>query len=389
MLNDLRVVELGDGTATAFAARTMAGFGADVIKIEPSEGDRLRRVGPFPPGRADGEASAAHLYFHGGKSSVVLNLDHQAARTALQRIVHSGDILLTDLPTARREQLRLDGAVLAREAPQLSVVAVSPYGASGPHAGYLATELTMIAAGGQLSLMGSPDREPVKPYGDQAGCQAALSVFGAAMAAIYRRGRTGRGSSVELSIQELQASAMDMQGPMAYNGDPPYPGYGTRIGNTTHSLWSYYPSRDGQVGIFVNPANIPSLLAALGRSDLRDRMSDRAFLAGEMRDLVARWCAGRTSKEVYAAAVEFGAPFSYVAGPDDLLQDPIVAATGIWRTVEQPGVGVVRVPGPPFATDASFDIGPAPRLGQHTATVLARLAGLDEAAIRAVVGSGS
>ncbi|MYS79200.1 CaiB/BaiF CoA transferase family protein [Embleya scabrispora] len=386
MLEGLVVVELGSGVTTALATRTMAGFGAEVVKVEPPEGDCLRHVGAFPDGRTDGESSAAHLYFNGGKSSVVLDLRQQAARSALTAIVSAADLLVTDRRRGELEALGLDEPRLAAGFPKLSVVAVTPYGEDGPKADHLVTELTTFAAGGQLSLMGSPDREPVKPYGDQAGCQAALSVLGAAMTAVLRQLRTGRSSYVELALQELQASAMDMQGPMAYNGDPPYPGYGKRIGNSTHSLWSYYPSRDGDVGIFVNPTNIDSFLAAIGRPDLRDRMSDKTFLAGEMRDLVGRWCAERTNAEVHAAAVEHGAPFSYVARPADLLADPTLAETGIWHDIDAPGLGRLRVPGAPFAGSEPFELAPAPQLGQHTTAVLARYAGAIGEDTRAIVG---
>lgn len=373
-LDGLIVVELGTGVATALAARTMAGFGAEVLKIEPPQGDPMRGVGPFPLGRANPETSAAFLYFHGGKSSVVLDLSFPPGRSVLARILGAADILLTDVSLADRQALDIDEKRLAQLAPQLIVVSVSPYGESGPHAEYQASDLTMIAAGGQMSLMGSPDREPVKPYGDQAGCQAALSVVGATMAAVFRRLRSGRASYVELSVQELQASAMDMQGPMAYNGDPQYPGYGRRIGNSTHSTWSYYRSKDGYVGVFVNPMNVTAFLRALGRPDLEDRMSDKAFHEGELRIIVERWCAERTCQEVYQAAVDFGAPFSYVATPENLLADAVIAQTGIWSEVQHTAAGTFRVPGAPFQVESEYTLRAAPLLGEQTVAVLERFA---------------
>lgn len=349
-LAGLTVVELATSTGCALAARMMAGYGADVIKVEGPEGDPSRAAGPFPPGRrGDREVSAAFLYLHGGKRSVV------AGEEQVEALLAGADILLTDQPGRRPASERL------------ITISVTPYGGSGPHSAYRATALTEYAAGGQMSLMGDPDRPPLKAYGDQAGSQAAFHAFGAAMAALLLRGRTGRGSRVELSVQELEAGAMEAQGPMAYNHDDVPPALGRRSGNGMRAYWSQYACRDGWVGIFVNPPNIPAFLAAIERPDLAERVYDDAFAQGELYEIVAAWCAGRTREEVYADAIRYGAPFSYVATPDDLLTSPTVAATGIWRDVEHPEAGRFRVPGPPFRSDGfAFELTRAPLLGEHT-----------------------
>jgi CoA:oxalate CoA-transferase len=388
-LQGIVVVELATGIAAALAGRMMAGYGADVIKIETPAGDPLRGAGPFPQGHADPETSSAFLYFHGGKSSVVLDLATAAARSALADLLASADILVTDVRVDERVALGIDEAHLVQTLPRLSVISVTPYGETGPQAGYLATDLTSAASGGQMSLMGEPDREPLKAYGNQAESQSSFSVFGAAMAAILRRFKTGQGSYVELSVQELQASAMEAQGPMAYNHDPAMPGLSSRTGNGMRSIWSQYQCKDGYAGIFVNAPNLPSFFQALGHPEMLERMTDDEFVSGELRKLVEEWCSARTRQEVYDAAITFGAPFSYVATPDDLLDSPTVEQTGIWRDVEHPVAGSFRVPGPPFRLDSAFELSAAPLLGQHTAQVLTRLAGRDNAAVAAIVGQAA
>jgi CoA:oxalate CoA-transferase len=389
-LAGITVVELATGPAVGLAARTMAGYGADVIKIEPPEGDPSRGLGPFPSGRADPETSAAFLYLHGGKSSVVLDLDTAAARDELAKLVAAADFLLTDTPLAQREGLGIGEAQLAEAAPRLTVVSVTPYGETGPHAGYLATDLTAAAAGGQMSLMGEADRPPLKAYGNQAELQASFSVFGAAMTAILRRNKTGKGSYVELSIQELQASAMEAQGPMAYNYDPPLlPGMPMRFGNSMRSIWAFYQCKDGYAGIFVNAPNYAAFFATIGHPELADQIHSNDFVSGPLFKIVTDWCAERTRQEIYEAAIAGGAPFSYVATPQDLLTSPIVEQTGIWRDVDHPVAGTFRVPGPPFRNpDAPYELRRAPLLGEHTADVLGH-AGDGTAEVDAVVGQAA
>ena len=388
-LDGLIVLEIATGIASALAGRMMAGFGAEVIKIEPPDGDPLRGAGPFPTGRVDLESSAAFLYFHGGKESVVLDRVTEAARACLTDLVAEADVILIDVPLRDRAYLGLTEVELVEWAPRAVVVSVSPYGETGPHSEYSATALTAAAAGGQMSLMGERDREPLKAYGNQAEAQASFSVFGSAMTGLLRRARTGTGSYVELSIQELQASAMDIQGPMAYNNDPPHKGLGHRNGSGNLATWSLYACRDGYVGIHVNPSNNSSFLAAIGRPDLKDLMKDRSFVRNELRPIVEAWCAQRTQDEVFQAAVQFGAPFSYPTTPTDLLESTAVAHTDIWREVAHPIAGEFRVPGPPFRSESPFHLARAPLLGEHTAQVLARLTARGDDAVAALTGQAA
>lgn len=384
-LEGLVVLELGTGIACALAGRMMAGYGAEVVKVEPPTGDPLRHAGPFPQDHAGPESSSAFIYFHGGKRSVVLDLATNDARHALHDLIGVADVLLIDLPLTQRAALGLSEPQVRERAPSAVIVSITPYGESGPHAGHQGTALTLAAAGGQMSLMGERDREPLKAYGNQAEAQASFAVFGAAMTGFFRRIRAGVGSYVELSIQELQASAMDIQGPMAYNNDPPHPGLGRRNGSGNLATWSLYQCRDGYVGIHVNPSNYAAFLAAIGRPDLRERLTDRDFIRHELRPIIEEWCADRTRDEVFGAAVEFGAPFSYAASPADVLNSEAISETGIWRHVEHPLIGLIRVPGPPFRSELPFRLDPAPRLGAHTDAILRTLTGLREGAVPAVV----
>jgi crotonobetainyl-CoA:carnitine CoA-transferase CaiB-like acyl-CoA transferase len=371
-LAGLAVVEWGTGAAIALAARTMAGYGADVIKVEPPEGDPARTAGPFCGDNPSIETSAAHLFLHGGKRSVVLDPVADEDLALLVDLVRRADVLLTDVPLARRESWGLEWETLRASAPQLSIVSVSPYGEHGPHSDHAASGLTTAAAGGQMSMMGDIDAEPLKAYGDQAQLQSSFSVLGSALAAVFRRVRTGVGAYVEISIQEVQASAMEQVGPIVWNGDPDPHRLALRVGNHLRSIWSYYPCKDGYVGVFINASNYRAFFQTIGHPELMDQVQDNAFVAGPLLTIIEEWCAARTRQEVFDAGVAGGAPLSYVATPEGVLASDIVARTGLWTDVDHPSAGRFRVPGAPFrASRASFDLRRAPLLGEHTTTVLA------------------
>jgi crotonobetainyl-CoA:carnitine CoA-transferase CaiB-like acyl-CoA transferase len=389
-LRGFRVIEIATGEAAALAARVLAGYGADVIKVEPPEGDPSRRVGPFPPGYAGPDAGAAWHYFHTGKRSVVLDLTQAAGRQVIQALAGRAQLLLTDVPVAGRNGQGLAKERLRAGNPALSIVSVTPYGEHGAYANWSASEITEFAVGGQMSLMGDPDREPLKAFHNQAECQASLHVLGAALTALLVTARTGAGQYVEISLQEVQASALEAQGPMAFNGDE-LPAGLLRMGNGSRATWGQFQCKDGYVGCFVNVMNLPAFFRAIGHPELLERAGDEEFIRGECYKIVTEWCATRTKKEVYDIAVQFGAPLSYVAEPADIIANPDIARTGIWRTVRHPVTGWVRVPGPPFRSDTmSFDLAPAPSIGEHTAAVLHDVAGIPGEDLQLMTGqSGS
>ena len=284
-LQGFRVIEVATGEAVALAARVMAGYGAEVIKVEPPGGDPSRGVGPFPRESVGPETGAAWHFFHGGKKSVVLDLTGAAGRQVVQALAGQAQLLLTDVPAAERDALGLTREQLRAAGPALSVISVTPYGEQGPYAGWSASEITEFAVGGQMSLMGDPGREPLKAFHNQAECQASLHVLGAALAALLAA-RTGAGQYVEISVQEVQASTLEAQGPMALNGDE-LPAGLLRMGNGGRATWGQFQCKDGYVGCFVNVMNLPSFFRAIGHPELLERAGDDEFIRGECYKIVA------------------------------------------------------------------------------------------------------
>ncbi|MYE23222.1 MAG: CoA transferase, partial [Gammaproteobacteria bacterium] len=142
LLPAMRVLEVGTGVAAAYAARHLGNQGADVVKVEAPEGDPARRVGPFA-GDVDEEGSGLFLAVNLDKRSVCLDLETDAAREELARLVGWANVLVHSLRGDEARRLGLDQATLRASRPDLVVLAMTPFGLSGPYAGLAASEVTL------------------------------------------------------------------------------------------------------------------------------------------------------------------------------------------------------------------------------------------------------
>jgi len=171
-LAGLRVLELSDGVAAAYATKLFADLGAAVVKIEPPAGDSTRRCGLFPDGRPDPERSGLFLYLNANKDGIVLDLARAADREAFRRLVAASDLLVHDTPLAELESADLGWNRLSASQPALVMTTIAPFGISGPYAAYHATDLISWAAGGIAYLNGGgpggEDQPPLKAFGQQA-----------------------------------------------------------------------------------------------------------------------------------------------------------------------------------------------------------------------------
>jgi len=187
-LAGIRCVEHASSVGAAYAGRLLAAMGADVIMVEPPGGNPLRREPPFLDDNAT--QSALFAYLSAGKSSVVCNLNEAGGRSAFDRLVGDCEILIDDTPVDRRIDLGLDRKRVAKCHPDIIHLSVLPFGATGPKAGWLGSELNLIHASGEgfllpngLSATLFPDRCPLKIAGHfaemQGGVAAALSALSA------------------------------------------------------------------------------------------------------------------------------------------------------------------------------------------------------------------
>jgi crotonobetainyl-CoA:carnitine CoA-transferase CaiB-like acyl-CoA transferase len=213
-LHELRVVEIGEDVACAYATKLLADLGADVVKIEPPEGDSLRRYGPFPGDRPDPEASGMFRYLSANKRSIALDLrTPDGVRCALE-VVAGADILVESGRPGRLERLGLGPDDLLRASPRLAVVRISPFGQTGPYRDLETTDLVTQAAGGWVSSHGLPSAKPVRVGGRIP--EYLTGTFAAAAALSALAAARDRGAGVTVDVSEMECLVGTLPYPMLW-----------------------------------------------------------------------------------------------------------------------------------------------------------------------------
>ena len=405
-LEGLVVVEHAEGIAGPVCGKLMAGFGAEVIKVEPPAGDVSRTLGPFRDDIPNPEASGLFLYLNAGKQSVVLDADNPSHRRRLRELIDRADVLIdgppgletaglgylsarSDLPVEAGGQTgRQPDDELSRANPGLVVVSLTPFGCSGPYRDFAATNLVVHALSGELGLAGSRQFPPLKKGGNLADYHAGCHGFIGAVAALLARDRLG-GQHVDVSRLESLTSILgatmngwlyDERVSQRGDADPWSLGTAARRGEDgTHwepsGVWK---ARDGYVLAYGrSSADWTGAIREMSE-DLPDLASPRFTTeagrgehAEELTRLFGRWVAAHTKEEVYRLAQRYGHAYGYVATARDLLDSPQLRHRRFFVQVRHPVAGRVTMPGAPFRMSRTpFVSRRAPLLGEHDGTSL-------------------
>ena len=215
-LEGLRVVELGDFISAAYATKLLADLGADVVKVEPPDGDSVRRHGPFPGDRPDAETSGLHLFLNANKRGITADLDAPEDRKRVVDLVRRADLVLHNVAPARLEALGLTHEELTSVRPDLVMVSITPFGYDTPRRDWRGTALTTMAASGLLHRIGDPDREPLWIPFCASDFQGGMHGAVAALAALRARRLSGRGQHAWISIAEIISVVMGGGGLAGY-----------------------------------------------------------------------------------------------------------------------------------------------------------------------------
>ncbi len=359
-LEGLRVVDMAAVIAGPGAARYLADFGADVIKVEPPTGDGTRRLGWKD---TDGESFMWKLIGR-NKRAVVLDLKLEADLERMRRLFATADVLIENSRPGSLERLGLDPERLLRDHPRLVVLRVTGFGQDGPYAGRAGFATLAEAMSGFASINGEPDGPPLLPPIPLTDEVTALAGAFAVMVALRHRDRTGEGQVVDVNLLESMLQIMGAL-PSVYE----HLGYlQPRLGSgLPYSVPrnTYRCADDRWIAVSTSTNSIAHrLLALIGLGDderFRDfdgRIEHRDELDAAMRD----WCAARPSAVVLDAFDRVEAAIAPVYTMADLLADPHVIARG--SMVEAEGIrmqgpvarlsrtpGEVRHPGRPLGAD--------------------------------------
>jgi crotonobetainyl-CoA:carnitine CoA-transferase CaiB-like acyl-CoA transferase len=373
-LEGIHVLDAASMMAGPYCATLLGDMGADVIKLEPPNGDETRRIGP-----RKGTESGVFVGVNRNKRSVALDLRTDAGKKVLAELVQWADVVVDNLRPAARAKLGLDHQTLSAANPRIVSVSLSSFGADGPYAGRPGIDPVAQALSGLMAVTGFSDRGPVKagpPVGD--GVASLLAAFGA-MSALWARERTGLGQQVDVSLID---GLIHIQAP--YTGQ--YFLLGTQQPRTGNSIGWYAPynayvcADGGWVHVACyNDKFFRNLCAALERPELaRDPRflanDDRLAHRGELDAIIAGFLVTLPRQE----ALERLWAHDVIVGPvndyDDVFADPQVIHNGMVVDVEH-HTGPLRVTGVPVHlsdTPGSVRL-PPPGLGEHTEQILDEL----------------
>jgi len=373
-LQGIRVVELTTVLLGPWAAQMMGDLGADVIKIETPAGDTTRQLGP----RRNPDMGALFLTINRNKRSVVLDLTRPDARQALGRIVDTADVFLHNLRPRVAAKLGIDYARFSSRNPRLIYCATYGFGREGPLADKPAYDDVIQAASGIAHLHTDTLGEPRYVPTVLADKTTAYAVFSAVLAALLQRGRDGLGQEIEVPMYETMVEFAMVEHLYGAAFDPPEGSMGYARLLTPHRR--PYATRDGQ-HLAVMPytdENWQALFRLAGREDLlrdprfaslAERVRHSAALYGVLGELVGQRDCADWLRDLDAAAI----PAMKVNPKEALLDDAQLQASGFWRFVDHPSEGRLRMMSPPVRySRGRFELRqPPPRLGQHSAQVLA------------------
>ena len=345
---DWRVLELSNGIAVSYCAKMFTDAGADVVKIESPQGDSVRGWS------AGGPPGALFGYLAAGKKSVA---NHDRAEVAA--LLAGADIVLTDLT----DGWTLDD-ITAQTGPSAVVVAVTPFGTTGPYVEdhVAANEFILQALCGSIAGRGWPDDEPVQAGGRLGEWLA--GTFAAAVAAAVARhaGRGGRGEIIDVSMYEAMVIAMSLSTMSAS-----VLGVDSVMQQRSLELPSIVPTADGMVGFCtITAQQFQDFLMMIDRADLIDdaelaSMPGRIARRDEFLGMVTQWTETRATQEIVDLAVAFRIPVAPIATPVTLPMVDHFVQRGVF--VES-GLGVIQ-PRVPYRSDAMVTRPPGwpPRLG--------------------------
>lgn len=366
-LDGVRVLDLSAYIAGPYGATLLADQGAEVIKIEPPDGDNLRKY----PSTLQAE-SRAFIGVNRSKYGLVLDLKKPAGLAVLLRMVRDADVLVHNFRPRIPQRLGIDYEKLSVINPRLIYCAVTGYGEQGPLRDKAGYDQVLQAMTGMCAQQGRRGGAPEIVYGSVVDYYAAALVASGVAAALYERERSGLGQFVGVS---LLCSALTMQSARLVwvEGEPRDIGRDFRSGGIT----GIYPARDGFLYVSANTTRFWRALCEkvglreLGDDERYDSVRKRAEHAAEIVPRLHEALRARTALEWEA---NFGddVPCAAVRNLEDVFDDPQVLAEGLVTTTEHPLVGryrglsrsimFTRTPGPaPFA---------APAFGQHSDAIL-------------------
>jgi crotonobetainyl-CoA:carnitine CoA-transferase CaiB-like acyl-CoA transferase len=383
-------LDLGQEISSPFCAKLLAALGAQVIKVEPEQGDAARRLGPFPGDVPHPERSGLFLYLNTGKQGVTLDLETAGGKDLFLRLAAWADVVVENSGPQVLSALDLSYGTLRQVNPRLILTSITPFGQSGPYRDHRASEIGLHAISGEMSVAGLP-HQPLKKGGGIVHYLGGLNGFLGTMAALFQREETGRGRQVDVSLSEgftaIIGGAIREQ---SYLGQPPKRKEGMP--------WpqGVFKCKDGYMMNMVRGGSNwrPDFAALVGDPALaREPAPPPEGQPPEQDEMVApyvAWLQANNKEYIYHEAQKLRLPFSYVCTAPDILASPQLAHRGFLEQVQHPETGTITLAGLPFLLDGErWPLGRAPLLGEHHEAVYCGILGLSKQEVLRLGRSGA
>ena len=391
-LSDLIVLDFTRVLAGPYCTRLLADLGARVIKIErPGGGDDMRR-GPLQIEDGRDDQSTYFVRCNAGKESVALDLAHPAARPVVHDLARRADVAIENFVPGVVARLGCDYETLSALKPDLVYCSISGYGQTGPWKSRPAFAHLINAASGMMYLEQGDDPAPRPANLQAADVLAGTHAFGAILAALWRRARTGEGARLDVSMLECLVAADDVSYPSVLNGGPEHGA--PRVGMFVKELGGRYIAVQT-----VGAAEIwPRLTELMERPELRDdprfsTMAARREHWPELRGIFDKWLDRfATVDEAVDTLTAARVPCAPVLSPAEIVELPHLRARQFFHPVPHPARGMVHVQSSPFHVDGrpASPSGPAPyEVGEHTRSVLSGVLGYSDSRIDELLAQGA
>ena len=371
-LAGVTVIDLSHVYNGPYATFLMAMAGAEVIKVEPFQGEHLRSRGDM------GGAALPFAMLNSNKQAVTLNLKLEAGRQLLREMVQRADILVENFAPGVMDRLGLGATELRQLNPRLIYGSSSGYGKDGPYRDYPAMDLVMQAMCGVMDSTGFPEQPPVKSGPAISDFMAGIHLYAAIVTALYEREHTGQGRTVEVSMQDATyASLASNLGMLHARGATAPARTGNRHGGLGISPYNAYRAKDGYVVLNApGDHHFRAILHVMGRDDLKD---DPRFLSRSSRvenfaavdELIQNWSQSLARNDVAQRMLAAKVPCAPVRTLSEVMVDENMHARGSLQWVDHPDLGRVVLPHSPLVFEGAErrKISPSVTLGASNADI--------------------
>lgn len=389
-LHGVRVLDLSRVLAGPYCTMVLGDLGAEVIKVEPPEGDETRAWGPpFAAGE-----SAYYLCINRNKRGMVVNLKTDEGHGLLRELALKSDVLIENFRPGTLARYGLDYDMLRSDHPRLVYCSISGFGQTGPLRDRPGYDFMIQAMGGVMSVTGDPEGEPMKVGVAAADLFAGQNAIIAILAALGARERTGEGQYIDIALFDSQLGWLaNVASSFLISRDLP-----KRYGNAHPNIVPYqvFAASDGWFALAVgNDKQFAHLCELVGRPELGsdERFATNAVRVNNREELIAllKSIFSLRSVDEWLSMLEAaGIPCGPINTLDKVFAGPQVAAREMLVTMEHPTIGDLPLVGSPLSfsgTPVEYKL-PPPLLGQHTREILREILGYSEEEIESLKANG-